>query len=428
MNFQQCSLGPRARLHLCETDKYKSLTCKIFIQQDLKREFAGSTALIPRVLQRGSAQFPSTQRIAEELEYLYAAEFGADVLKIGERQILEFYFEMIDPALLPREDQLLERGLEAFWDITARPAGAGNRFLEDYFQQEKENLKKELEGLRNEKGAYALARFTALMCAQEPFGVYKLGEPGEAEKLDNCEVFKHYRDLLSVYPLDIFLVGPDLDPIARFFGDLLRGRGEAIELNGPKPVAVEKPRFFAETMEMQQAMLVLGYRTNCTYLDDNYYSLLVGNGILGGFPHSKLFLNVREKAGLAYSVGSNIEGSKGLLTIIGGIDSENWSRAAEIIEAQLEEVRQGKISPEELEQTKRGLITAMAGMEDHPGALIDRNLMGIVHEQMRSIRQVAEAIEKVGLEDVQEVMSGLVLDTTYVLGPSEKGVQRNGAN
>ncbi len=94
------------RLHLCETDKFRSLTCKIFVQQDLEQRTASSTALIPLLLQRGgSQQFPTTLQIARELEYLYAAELGADVLKLGERQILEFHFQMVDPSLLPDSDE-----------------------------------------------------------------------------------------------------------------------------------------------------------------------------------------------------------------------------------------------------------------------------------------------------------------------------------
>ena len=68
MNFTQCNLGSGIRLHLCETDKFKSITCKVFIQQDLNKETASSTALIPLVLRRGSQKFPSTLQIARELE------------------------------------------------------------------------------------------------------------------------------------------------------------------------------------------------------------------------------------------------------------------------------------------------------------------------------------------------------------------------
>src|SRR5699024_98035 len=65
-----------------------------------------------------------------------------------------------------------------------------------------------------------------------------------------------------------------------------------------------------ETEDIEQGKLNLGYRTYTTYADNDYYALQVFNGIFGGFPHSKLFINVREKAGLAYYTASQIDSHK----------------------------------------------------------------------------------------------------------------------
>jgi predicted Zn-dependent peptidase len=148
----------------------------------------------------------------------------------------------------------------------------------------------------------------------------------------------------------------------------------------------------------------------------------VGNGLLGGFAHSKLFINVREKASLAYYVSSSLEGSKGLLTITAGISGEQKEQAVEIIQRQVRDVQEGRISAQELEQTKRGLISSMRSMQDNPSSLVDRNLIGIVHEELRSIEEVVEAIEAVTLDSVVRAMGHLQLDTTYILRPSpQKG-------
>ncbi len=428
MNFVQCNLGAGVRLYLCETDKFKSLTCKIFVQQDLEKKTATSTALIPLLLQRGSKEFPSTLQIARELEYLYAAELGADVLKLGERQILEFHFQMVDPALLPDSEEHLERGLRAFWGIVTEPAGQNGRFEEVYFKQEKRTLRRELEGLINNKRAYAMARFVELMCGEERFGINKYGDLISLEKLENEQVHQHYQNLFRSHPMDIFLVGTNLDVIANLLAQLVSDREGPVGLSLPRKVRVERPRHYHETAELQQAVLALGYRTNRSYLDDGYYALLVGNGVLGGFPHSKLFVNVREKASLAYYVGSSVEGSKGLFTISAGIDWDERDEALRIIKQQVGLLQQGQISGEELEQTKVGLINAMISMGDHPAGMIDRNLIGIIHSEMRSIDHVVNAIRAVQLEDVVEAMQDLVFDTTYILGPHREAGESDGTN
>ncbi len=152
-------------------------------------------------------------------------------------------------------------------------------------------------------------------------------------------------------------------------------------------------------------------------------------GSWGGFPHSKLFINVREKASLAYYVGSSVEGTKGLLTISAGIDWDERDEAQTIIKQQVEQVQQGQISRQELEQTKAGLVNAMISMGDHPSGMIDRNLIGIIHGEMRSIDHVVDAIRAVQLEDVVEVMGGILCLTppTSWGGRREAG-ESNGTN
>ena len=346
---------------------------------------------------------------------MYAADFSSAVLKIGERQILEFYFDMVDPNLLPNGAQNGERGLRAFWDIITNPAGSGSRFVDAYFTQEKHNLRQEVEGLVNNKRAYVMARAVSEMCADEPFGVYKYGDIDTIDQLENEAVYNHYGKILASYPMDIFLVGPNLDVLANLFARLDLKRNKMEVLQPPVQREVKEPRFLREEMNVQQSILFMGYRTNHMYLNDNYYALLVGNGILGGFPHSKLFVNVRERASLAYYVGSSIEGTKGILTITAGIDGAKVDQTTQIIEQQLQALQEGMISEEELEQTKRGLISSITSMSDNPASIIDRSIIGIVNGEMRSFDHVTQAIENVTLEDVVSVMNKLTLDLVYVL-------------
>jgi len=94
----------------------------------------------------------------------------------------------------------------------------------------------------------------------------------------------------------------------------------------------------------------------------------------------------------------------------------------EIIQEQVRDMQEGRISDQELEQTKRGLISSMNSMNDSASALIDRNLIGVVHDELRTIAGVVEAISAVTLEGVVRAMEKVQLDTTYILrSSSQKG-------
>ncbi|UUZ95673.1 insulinase family protein [Paenibacillus sp. P25] len=86
-----------------------------------------------------------------------------------------------------------------------------------------------------------------------------------------------------------------------------------------------------ERLEVNQGKLNMGLRINTSYADENYPAALMYNGILGGYPHSKLFTNVREKASLAYYASSRLDGHKGILTIQSGIEIGNYEKAVNII-------------------------------------------------------------------------------------------------
>jgi len=119
------------------------------------------------------------------------------------------------------------------------------------------------------------------------------------------------------------------------------------------------------------------------------------NGILGGFPHSKLFRNVREEAGLCYDASSSIDRFKGLLFMSAGIDAKNREQTQEVCLAQLEALRRGEIDDEELESTRRSFAQAYQGLLDTPSYLINVEYMmgqaGLSGAPREAVAQMAEA-------------------------------------
>ncbi|MGB4266981.1 MAG: hypothetical protein WBK00_08165, partial [Limnochordia bacterium] len=96
----------------------------------------------------------------------------------------------------------------------------------------------------------------------------------------------------------------------------------------------------------------------------------------------------------------------------------SYGQAVEIVRRQVAELQDGVITDEELTRTKIGLISGIKKMLDNPAAVIDRNLIGIVHHELRSPQTVLESIAAVTKEQVRKAAQGLRLDTIYCLsGP-----------
>lgn len=415
MNFVHSQLAGGINLHLCETDKFNTLTVKVFIQNNLHKDTVSALALIPMILRRGCEKYPTSLELARKMESLYGSALGADIIKIGERQIIEFYFDLVSPELIPNGEQELAEGIATLGELIMKPVTSIEGFSPDFFTQEQANLIRIVEGVINEKRSYAIRQAVTAMFPEEPFGLYKFGNKEQIEQLTNEQVYQIYQDMLAHNPVDIFVVGPGLERIADSIKQWPWERNELARLEEFTVHTTDKPQEINEKRDVAQAILVMMYNTSCAYKSDNYYELMVANGLLGAFPHSKLFVNVREKASLAYYISSSLEGSKGIITVSCGVDHGAYDQTVKIIGEQLIALQAGDFTTEELNQTKIGLTSGVRSMEDNPPAIIDRNLIGIVHDDIRTFDDVIGAINQVTREQVQAAAQNIKLDTVYFL-------------
>lgn len=414
------------RLIFLPAEKFKTVSLALFIHQELRRDLAGLTALLPAVLERGSRRYPDSIALRQELEMLYGAGLSGDVHKKGENHLISFSLEMVHNKYVGEDQKLLNKGMEIMNSIAFEPLEEEGRFKEDYVSQEKDQLSREIRGLINDKNLYSLEKCLAVMCSDERFGVFKFGTVEDLEKIDPACLWQYYLATFSRNPVDLYLVG-DLEP-----GRVLETAAQIFTYpRRPAPDTlpgtliykeVGQAKYEEEEMAVSQAKMVIGFRTNISFADPLYYPLLFYNGVLGSFPHSKLFLNVREKASLAYYVYSRLERHKGIMVIAAGIDGKNFEKAKQIIEQQIEEISAGKISDLEMENTRRGLLNQLHAQEDSPHQRINNHLDGSIGGKVDSIAEMGRRIEAVTLEDVVAAARQVKLDTVYLLRGQEEAI------
>jgi len=422
--FVRKQLNNGVNLFAHTTKKYTTTVIKVFIHQNLERDIATKTSLLPLVLKRGCEKFPSEQKIRMYLEELYGTGFGVDVIKKGERHILMFEMDIVDGEYLPGENNIFQDGMLLLRDILLNPFIEEGGFSKDYLNQEKDILKRNIKGLFNNKMQYAVERCFEEMCKDENFGIYRYGNIENLKDINSKNLYEYYLDLINNNPIDIFIMGnlnlnEDLQVMEEIF-DFPRKKTKIIE---PTFVdkKVDKEKVVFETQNIEQGKLSLGLRTYTTYGDSDYYHFLMANGILGSGPHSKLFQNVRERASLAYYAFSRIEKTKGLMLITSGIEVANYQKALDIIKKQINDLKSGNISDYEMESTRKMLINAFKEASDNPSSVISLYLDGVINNREESITDMIEEIKKVDKKQVTEVSQKLALDTVYFLTNKEIG-------
>jgi predicted Zn-dependent peptidase len=137
-------------------------------------------------------------------------------------------------------------------------------------------------------------------------------------------------------------------------------------------------------------------------------------------------MNVREKASLAYYCSSRLESHKGILTIQSGIEIANFEKAVTIIKQQLEAMKNGDISDEEMEKTRALLINQLREQQDRPVELIQFHYSSLLAGKSRTVQSLLEEIKNIRREDVQNVAQKVRVDTIYFL--RDQGGDNNAKN
>lgn len=405
-------------LHILSTDKFKTTTIVLMIQQPLAEETVTKTALLSMVMKRATARFPETKQLREHLDFLYGAIFDVDVLKKGERQIVQVYMEIPNEKFLSEPTPLLEQAIQLVGEVVTQPYLENGKFAEKYVRTEKESLRKRIESIVDDKMRYANQRVTEEMCAGEPFGILVNGRIEDLAAIDGAVLHAHYQELLAHHPIDIFVVGDvDAAQVQSYIHTYINHKGRQAKTIAIKSAAkqVTKTREVIERLDVNQGKLNIGCRTQISYQDDDYPALLIANGVLGGFPHSKLFVNVREKASLAYYAVSRLESHKGILMIMSGIEVANYEKALLIINEQLQLVQAGQISEQEMGQTKATLINQFRELLDSPRMMVDFTYNGILSGRARRLGELLDELNQVTVEQVKAAAGKIQMDTIYLL-------------
>ncbi len=404
------------RANLIKTDKFKTNMVGVFFSTPMTLENASINALIPAVLRRGTNNFPTMKDISKKLEELYGAKFDCGISKKGENQVIRFYGEIVNRKFVGENKDIFSEFVDVIKDVIFNPVLENGMFREEYVKQEKEQVKDIIESRKNDKVQYALERCYEIMFEGEPYGVSEFGTTESVEKTSNKELIEAYYNMLKNYQVDIVLAGDiTQDEFKNIVAKFNFEPRNELKIKPAKIVHVDKVKNTTEEFDINQGKLSLGFRVNIDVNTDDYYKMLVYNGILGGGVQSKLFQNVREKNSLAYYSFSRFEKIKTVMGISSGIEIKNYQKALDTILEQIEDMKKGNISEYEYNTTIKTLENSLNSMRDEQAQMLDFNYTQILTGNNRTLEDIIEAIHKVTIEDVVKIADKIELDTIYFM-------------
>ena len=363
---------------------------------------------------------PTQEQISRELENMYGASFDCGISKTGDNHILKFYIETINDRFLPQNgENMLKQSIEKLLEIVFNPLIENGKFKEEYVEQEKNNVKRRIEGKIDNKAKYAIERCLEEMYKDEAYGLYTYGYVEDLEQIGPENLYRYYKELINTCKIDIFVSGKIDSDISNLLIENENIKNlQSRESNYIPTKTIEKEKVeekeVSESMDVTQGKLIIGMDINIEE-EKKKYKVSVYNAILGGSATSKLFQEVREKASLAYSASSNFLRHKGNIIISCGIEIKNYQKALEIIRKQLENMKSGNITEEEIENSKKGIISAIKGIEDEQDTEITYYYGQELSENEVSTEDYISEILQVSKEDIINIANSVNINTIYFL-------------
>ena len=419
MNYQKQEIKEGINLHTIKTNKYKTNLLSVFITTPLVKENITKQALISSVLRRGSKTMPTSEEISITLEEMYGASFDCGIDKIGNNHIIKLYLETINDEFLPEKNDILQKAINTILEIAFNPLVENGTFKEEYVKTEKENLKQIIEGKKDNKAKYSLDRCIEEMYKGMPYGLYKFGNVEDLEELTAKELYNYYKEMIKQCKIDIFISGKiDEKEIIKIVTEdenikILDSRSIVQHKMEKLPIKQE-PDIVKESIDVTQGKLVLGLNIENAN-EESKYIALVYNMILGGGANSKLFQNVREKASLAYTAGSNYIRQVNNIFIRCGIEIKNFDKALDIIKKQLEDIKNGEFTDADLQNAKQTIISTIKFIPDEQDTEVTYYFGQELSNNKVSFEAYIEKVKSVTKEQIVELAKSIKIDTIYFL-------------
>lgn len=405
------------RLHFIQSEKFKTNKIRVRFSAPMSKETVAGRVLTASMLETVNAVYPTSQAFRERLANLYGADYSTSLSRRGLVHYLDINLSFVRDKFLSRKNVLTDAMLDFLKASLFSPLVSQDIFDESAFEIEKKNILNDLEAEIENHFYHAHRELDKLFYEDEEMQMPRLGTIELIQKETAASSFAAFQQMLQENQIDFFFIG-DFNEVAvreKIQSFNLAPRQQELQLVYQQEYS-NVLREGLEQKDVHQSIIELAYHFPIQYGESEHLPLVVLNALLGGFAHSKLFVNLREKEGLAYTISSNFDIFSGMMRIYAGIDRGNRTRTVALINRQILDLKRGNFSQEELNQTKKMLRNSVLLAQDRQNTILERAYMAsVLGNKFLSLEAWLEALEQVRKDDIIKAAGQLKLQAIYFM-------------
>lgn len=411
-------------LNFIQSIKFKDICISInFINKNEEKK-ATERSLLSMMLVDRCNRYDTKKKMNEVADHLYGCSLGSRAVTYGKAHCIEIRSKIINPLYIHENHNILNDWLNFLNEVLFHPLMNHEKFDEDLFQENKSILLSKIKRKEDDAQSYTVMKAFEIAGKDQPLSVRVRGSKESLEKLKKEDVTSCYHSMLKEDQIEIIVCG-DIDENALF--KLVAQKLNFVDRKvNYETFYLLKPQEFGfsrEERNQPQTNIAMVYATQTTVKDSDYPALKVANGILGQLPSSYLFQVVREQNSLCYSISSNLISYDGACLISTGIEEENIDKTLNLIQKQIERCKQGDISDDLLETTKKMLIGALMNSLDEMSSIIGYQLGNSILKRNYPIEENIRSVSAVTKEDVVKVFQKMTHVATFICASKEKAYE-----
>ena len=401
------------------TDKrYKKNLISVAFSTQLSEDTATENVIVPVLLTKCNSKLPTYKAFNNKMSRLYASGIGGTAGRQYDLQTISFGAYYLDDIYALSGEKMTGIMTDILIDCLTSPVTENGVFSEKFVELEKKTVIDNIETAINDKRSYAIERAMKTICKGEPASVCSYGTVEKAKLITSDSAYKAYRRMLETMPCEIICTGcSDFDGVAEKFAAAFEKIGRhdientTIALSPVKTQTEE----VTERLTVNQSKLVLGFKSHS---DDNA-ALVLLQKIFGGTTSSKLFRNVREKMSLCYYCSAARNDLKGIMLVNSGVENENIEKTKEAVIDQLEEIKNGNFTNEDINFAEMAIKNDFKSVADSAGNVSNWYFDCIRKNDIVTPEEKLGRYLGVSKERIIAAAKSMVLDSVYVLTGNE---------
>ena len=401
------------------TDKrYKKNLISVAFSTQLSEDTATENVIVPVLLTKCNSKLPTYKAFNNKMSRLYASGIGGTAGRQYDLQTISFGAYYLDDIYALSGEKMTGIMTDILIDCLTSPVTENGVFSEKFVELEKKTVIDNIETAINDKRSYAIERAMKTICKGEPASVCSYDTVEKAKLITPDSAYKAYRRMLETMPCEIICTGcSDFEGVAEKFAAAFEKAGRhdientTIALSPVKTQTEE----VTERLTVNQSKLVLGFKSH----SDDDAALVLLQKIFGGTTSSKLFRNVREKMSLCYYCSAARNDLKGIMLVNSGVENENIEKTKEAVIDQLEEIKNGNFTNEDINFAEMAIKNDFKSVADSAGNVSNWYFDCIRKNDIVTPEEKLGRYLGVSKERIIAAAKSMVLDSVYVLTGNE---------